>query len=57
MSRPELTMAQDTDDILEKIARGSGSYRVSSSTGRIIVYGTTQYILKFAIKQDKNIME
>jgi len=62
MSRPELTMAQlqDTEDILEKVARGSGSYRVSSSTGKITIYGTcgintgtfgtTQYILKLAIK-------
>ena len=63
MSRPELAMAQvqDTEDVLEKVARGSGSYRVSSSTGKITVYGTsgintdvfgtTQYILKIAIKQ------
>lgn len=61
-SRPELAMAQlqDTEDVLEKVARGSGSYRVSSSTGETTVYGTsgintgtygtTQYILKLAIK-------
>ncbi len=61
-SRPELAMAQlqDTEDVIEKVARGSGSYRVSSSTGKITVYGTsgintgtfgtTQYILKLAIK-------
>lgn len=43
MSRPELAMVQlqDTEDILEKVARGSGSYRVSSSTGKITVYGTS----------------
>ena len=62
MSRPELAMAQlqDIEDILEKVTRGSGSYRVSSSTGKITVYGTcgintgtfgtTQFILKIAIK-------
>ena len=62
MSRPELSVVQlqDTEDILEKVARGSGSYRVSGSTGKITVYGTsgintgtfgtTQYILKPAIK-------
>lgn len=64
ISRPELAMAQlqDTEDVLEKVARGSGSYRVSSSTGKTTVYGTsgintgiygtTQYILKLAVKQD-----
>lgn len=68
MSRPELAMAQlqDTEDVLEKVARGSGSYRVSSSTGKITVYGTsgintgtfgtTQYILKLAIKPIEGVL-
>lgn len=55
-----MAQLQDTEDILEKLARGYDSYRVSSSTGKITVYGTsgintdifrtTQYILKIAIK-------
>ena len=67
-SRPELAMTQlqDTEDVLEKVARGSGSYRVSSSTGKITVYGTsgintgtfgtTQYILKLAIKPIEGVL-
>ena len=63
-SRPELVMAQlqDTEDVLEKVARGSGTFRISSSTEKMTVYGTcgintetygtTQYILKLAIKRD-----
>ena len=57
-----MAQLQDTEDVLEKVARGSGSYRVSSSTGETTVYGTcgintgiygtTQYILKLAIKQN-----
>ena len=66
ISPPELTMAQlqDTEDVLEKVARGSGSYRVSSSTGEITVYGTsgintgtfgtTQYILNLQSNQLKD---
>ena len=61
-SRPELVIAQlqDTEDVLEKVARGSGSFHVSSFTGKTTfygtfgintgIYGTTQYILKLAIK-------
>ena len=63
-SRPELVMAQlqDKDDVLDKVSRGSGSYRVSSSTGKISFYGTagilgeygtTEYILKISLKPSK----
>ena len=63
-SRPELAMAQlqDTEDIIDEVSRGSGSYRVSSSTGVSTIYGTsginkgfigtTQFILKLAIKDN-----
>lgn len=63
-SRPELAMAQlqDMEDVIEKVSRGSGSYRVSSSTGVSTIYGTsginkgymgtTQFILKLAIKDN-----
>lgn len=63
-SRPELAMAQlqDMDDVIDQVSRGSGSYRVSSSTGISTFYGTaginkgyfgtTQYILKLAIKEN-----
>ena len=62
-SRPELAMAQlqDMEDVIESVSRGSGSYRVSSSTGVSTIYGTsginkgyfgtTQFILKLAIKE------
>lgn len=60
-SRPELAMAQlqDKEDVENKEARGSGTYRISTSTGKTTVYGTagvntdvfgtTQYILKIAV--------
>ena len=39
--RPELAMAQlqDMEDIIDEVSRGSGSYRVSSSTGVSTIYG------------------
>ena len=56
-----MVQLQDTEDIIEKVARGCGSVRRSSSTGKVTVYGTygintgifgtTQFILKFALKQ------
>lgn len=61
-----MAQLQDTEDILEKVARGSDSYRVSSLTGKITVYGTSgintnifrtiQYILKIAIKPIEGIL-
>ena len=57
-----MAQLQDKEDVIEEVSRGSGSYRVSSSTGVTTVYGTagintgffgiTQYILKLAIKQN-----
>ncbi len=49
-------VAKNTEDVIEKVARGSGSFRKSTSTGKVTVYGTsgmntgifgtTQFILK-----------
>ena len=60
-SRPELAMAQlqDKEDVEEKVARGSGASRLSSSTnsmsiygtcGILGIYGTTEHILKISIQ-------
>ena len=56
-----MAQLQDTEDVIENVARGSGSFRRSSSTGKVTVYGTSeintgifgtsQFILKFALKQ------
>lgn len=60
-SRPELAMAQiqDQEDLDNRSPRASGSYRISSSTeepsvygtcGVVGIFGTTEYILKLAIR-------